>query len=84
MPNDTYLFQNVATLVICLLSIVHLNADTYRSFSILRKIQTVWLGKLANETIHSLMSFKFNIYGDCFDYKPPKDFLSNARKACNL
>ena len=41
-------------------------------------------GRLANETIHSLMSCKFNISGTCYEYKPPQNVLANAKKACNM
>ena len=84
LPNDTFVYKSLATLAICLSSIAHSNADAERSFSILRKIQTDWRGRLAHETIHSLMSCKFNISGTCYEYKPPQNVLANAKKACNM
>ncbi|XP_033747492.1 uncharacterized protein LOC117332621 [Pecten maximus] len=77
-------YRNLSQLALALCSMAHSNAASERSFSILRKIQTDWRGNLSNKTIHSLMSVKFNMHSDCFNYTPTNAVLQNAKKACAM
>jgi hypothetical protein len=64
------------------LTIPHSNADPER-FSILRKMQTDSRKRLSSETIHSLMSVKFNEYHTCVDNVPLVESVRKSRNCSN-
>ncbi|XP_060586608.1 uncharacterized protein LOC132742270 isoform X2 [Ruditapes philippinarum] len=61
-------FSVLGGVALACLTIPHSNADLERCFSILRKIQTDSRHKLSTETIHSLISVKFNEHHSCVEY----------------
>ena len=67
-----------------LLTLPHSNADTERTFSVLRKIQQDSRGNLDQKTIESLLSCKVNNSVICSEFKPCSELVNSARKACSL
>ncbi|WAQ96685.1 hypothetical protein MAR_029375, partial [Mya arenaria] len=65
-------FPTIPKVALACLAIPHSNADPERCFSILRKIQTDSRSRLTSETIHNLLSVKFNEHNICSSFVPSK------------
>lgn len=82
--SGEFQFQTLCKLSRVLLSLPHSNADTERTFSILRKIQQDYRGNLDQKTVESLLSCKLNNSSDCHQFKPNCELVSAAKKACAM
>ncbi|CAC5416636.1 unnamed protein product [Mytilus coruscus] len=60
LPSGKQQFQHLFALSKVVLALPHSNADTERTFSMLKKIQSDPRDNLANKTIHGLLSVKIN------------------------
>lgn len=81
LPTGQHQYKSLSKLAISTLSLAHSNADAERSFSVLRKIQSDSRHNLGADTVHALLSCKFN-NNDCCRYKPDKVVLQDAKQAC--
>ncbi|CAC5378676.1 unnamed protein product [Mytilus coruscus] len=70
IPSGQPQFDLLFQLSKVMLTIPHSNADTERTFIMLKKIQTDSRDNLESKTIHSLLSIKINNYTDCYLYNP--------------
>ncbi|CAG2208435.1 unnamed protein product [Mytilus edulis] len=82
IPSGQPQFDLLFQLSKVMLTIPHSNADTERTFSMLKKIQTDSRDNLESKTIHSLLSIKINNYTDCYLYKPEPSLVRSAKSAC--
>ncbi|CAC5413355.1 KCNT1 [Mytilus coruscus] len=82
IPSGQPQFDLLFQLSKVMLTIPHSNADTERTFSMLKKIQTDSRDNLESKTIHSLLSIKINNYTDCYLYKPEPSLVKAAKSAC--
>ena len=82
LPTGKKRFARLSTVAVAALSLPHSNADPERCFSMLRKIQTDQRGNLCQKTVNSLLSVKFNMDCECFNYNPEDDVLKKAKTAC--
>ena len=57
------------------------NADSERTFSIVKKIQTDFWSELSVDTINSLLTTKQNQNVTCDDYEPTDNVLKVAKSA---
>jgi len=83
LPTGKYQYSLLSKVAIACLSIAHSNADPERTFSMHRKIQTDCRHNLSNETISSLLSVKINSSYCCYDFKPSRHLLKEAKSVCN-
>ncbi|KAL5005149.1 hypothetical protein ScPMuIL_018605 [Solemya velum] len=65
-----------------MLTLSHFNADTERTFSMIKKIQTVCRDNLDDKTLHSLLRVKINNTDDCPAYKPQTNVVRSGKNAC--
>ncbi|XP_052072587.1 uncharacterized protein LOC127710681 [Mytilus californianus] len=84
LPSVKQQFQHLFALSKVVLALPHSNADTERTFSMLKKIQSEPRDNLADKTIHSLLSVKINNPTDCHQYKPEPELVKAAKSACAL
>ncbi|XP_056003345.1 uncharacterized protein LOC125662754 isoform X2 [Ostrea edulis] len=84
LPSGQKQFQLLHQLSKIVLTLPHSNADTERTFSMLKKIQTDSRESLADKTIHSLLSVKINNPEECHQYKPEPELVRAAKSACAL
>ena len=76
------MYAQLSQLSRIVLSLPHSNADTERTFSVLRKVQTDLRGNLKVKTINSVLSVKLNNPVDCHQYKPEMDLVKATKCAC--
>ena len=83
LPSGKQRFSILAKVALCALSLPHSNADTERSFSMLRKIQQDSRGNLCQQTTTSLLSCKMNEDSECSTFQPSTQLLKKAKTACS-
>jgi len=74
----------LSRLSVVVLSLPHSNADTERTFSILRKIQSDSRGSLDQKTIESLLSVKVDNHSECHQWSPDSDLVKETKNACGF
>ncbi|KAL5012296.1 hypothetical protein ScPMuIL_010847 [Solemya velum] len=75
-------FPQLSTLAQALLTIPNSNADSERTFSIVRKIHTESRNSMNNETLCALLSVKINNDSHCYEKKMSEAVLKDTRSAC--
>lgn len=75
------LYANLLKLVRALLALPASNADSERSFSMVRKIDSEDRSHLEHRTVASLLALKLNVDQECFDYTPPLELLKLNKSA---
>lgn len=75
------LYTNLLSLVRALPSLPASNADSERTFSMVRKIDTEEQNQLEKSTVAALLSMKININAECHEFEPTDDLLKTNSSA---
>lgn len=81
VDTDQLVYGTLLVLIRALLALPASNADSERSFSMVRKIDTEDRSHLERTTVASLLALKINIDSECFSFKPPKALLLKNKSA---
>ena len=81
VDTDQPVYGTLLVLIRALLALPASNADSERSFSMVRKIDSEDRSHLERTTVASLLVLKLNIDEECFSYKPPKALLELNKSA---
>ena len=79
--STTPLYANLLVLVRALLALPASNADSERSFSMVRKIDSEDRSHLERSTIASLLTLKLNLDENCYNFEPTEDLLKLNKSA---
>lgn len=80
--TNTPRFPLMAKIVRAVMTIPNSNAECERIFSMMKKIHTDTRSNLDNSTLCALLTVKVNNTQKCHSFKPSKDILKTAKKAC--
>lgn len=80
--TNTPRFPLMVRIVKAVMTIPNSSAECERIFSIMKKIHTDTRSNLDNSTLRALLTVKVNNTQLCHPFKPSKDILKTAKKAC--
>ena len=80
-PRGVVRFPLLKTVVQAILTIPNSNAESERSFSMMKKIHTMYRSQMCNETRCALMATKMNADTECYNFTVDKDLCKKAKSA---
>lgn len=80
--TNTPRFPLMARIVRAVMTIPNSSAECETIFSMMKKIHSDTRSNLDNSTLCALLTLKVNNTQQCHSFKPSKDILKTAKKAC--